>query len=77
MNVEIYSKQNCPSCDAAKELLKQKGISFTEKATEIAVNYNELRERYPEVRQMPQIWINGQRVGGFDGLKAALVMLRL
>jgi glutaredoxin 3 len=32
---------------------------------------------YPEVRQMPQIFIQGQRVGGLAGLQAALKELGL
>jgi glutaredoxin 3 len=31
----------------------------------------------PSVRQMPQIFINDQRVGGLAGLQAALVQLGL
>jgi glutaredoxin 3 len=30
---------------------------------------------YPEARQMPQIFIDGQRVGGLAGLQAALKQL--
>jgi glutaredoxin 3 len=29
-------------------------------------------EKYPEAKQMPQIFINNQRVGGLAGLQAAL-----
>jgi glutaredoxin len=29
----------------------------------------------PSVRQMPQVFINGQRVGGVNGLQAALAQL--
>jgi glutaredoxin 3 len=32
---------------------------------------------YPDVRQMPQIFINNQRVGGLAGLQAALKELGL
>jgi glutaredoxin 3 len=33
--------------------------------------------RYPEARQLPQIFIEGQRVGGLAGLQAALKELGL
>ena len=31
---------------------------------------------YPDLRQMPQIWISGQRVGGLAGLQAFLPHLK-
>jgi glutaredoxin 3 len=34
-------------------------------------------QSYPEVKQMPQIFIQGQRVGGLAGLQAALKELGL
>lgn len=36
-----------------------------------------LQKAHPEARQMPQIFINGQRVGGLAGLQAALKELGL
>jgi glutaredoxin len=34
-----------------------------------------LLENYPEAKQMPQIWIGDQRVGGLMGLQVALLKL--
>lgn len=71
MNIVIYSRSACPNCTTAKRLLDSKGIGFEEiVATEDVINY--LAAQYPEARQMPQIFINGQRVGGLAGLQAAL-----
>jgi len=71
MNIVIYTKSGCPACVTAKRLLDDKGIGYE--------SYD--IEQCPEVmrqlaaigqRQMPQIFIEGQRVGGLAGLQAAL-----
>jgi glutaredoxin 3 len=76
MNIVIYTKSNCSNCTTAKALLNSKGIGFEEYvATEDGVKH--LLSQYPEARQMPQIFIQGQRVGGLAGLQAALKELGL
>jgi glutaredoxin 3 len=77
MNIIIYSKSNCPNCTAAKRLLDDKGIGYEEftadgmtpEAIEVVCGLG--------IRQMPQIFIEGQRVGGLAGLQAALKELGL
>jgi glutaredoxin 3 len=77
MNIVIYSKSNCPNCVTAKRLLDSKGIGYEEiSADSLAAMFALLRD-YPEARQMPQIFINNQRVGGLAGLQAALQELGL
>ena len=78
MNITIYTKSNCPNCVSAKNLLKSKGLEYTERdLTNDPVKQAELFAAYPEARQMPQIFIDGQRVGGLAGLQAALKQLGL
>lgn len=75
MNITIYTKANCPNCVTAKELLKSKGLEYSEVDVEVGDRLAILLNSYPEARQMPQIWINDQRVGGLAGLQAALKQL--
>ena len=77
MNITIYTKSNCPNCTTAKQLLKSKGLEYVEKDTEDPVTLLELLNLYPSSRQMPQIFIDGQRVGGLAGLQAALKQVGL
>ena len=78
MNITIYTKSNCPNCTTAKQLLKSKGLEYSERdLTNDLVKQAELFAAYPEARQMPQIFIDGQRVGGLAGLQAALKQLGL
>ena len=72
MNIIVYSKSNCPNCTTAKALLDSKGLDFIERSIEDQEWRDVFTRQYPDIRQMPQIFINGQRVGGFAGLQQAL-----
>jgi glutaredoxin 3 len=54
----------------AKMLLRAKNINYVE--MDIETNLELLNELPEGVRQMPQIFIDGQRVGGLAGLQEAL-----
>lgn len=69
--VEIYTSPLCGFCHAAKRLLTQKGISFSE------VNVLTAPQRKPEMIQraggrtsVPQIFVGETHVGGCDDLYA-------
>ncbi len=65
--------QHCPNCDASKRLLNNRNLSFVAKDVSQEGVLDELKARAgQDVRQMPQIFINDQRVGGYVGLQAAL-----
>ncbi|MDF1760209.1 MAG: glutaredoxin 3 [Coxiellaceae bacterium] len=70
-DVVIYSKAVCPYCDRAKDLLGQKGVSYTEKR--IDKNPDDLAQMLDKSngrRTVPQIFIGDHHVGGFDDLWA-------
>ena len=77
MNIVIYTKTNCSNCTTAKRLLDSKGIGFEDRDIEVPLWFETLNMLYPEARQMPQIFINNQRVGGLAGLQNALKELGL
>jgi glutaredoxin len=77
LKIVVYSKSACPQCDMAKMLLKSRSLEFEE----IRIDDEAQRLAFyakcgPSVRQMPQVFINDQRVGGVAGLQAALAQLR-
>lgn len=75
-HILIYSKSACPQCDAAKMLLKNRALPFEEiQMDDEAQRLAFYAQCGPSVRQMPQIFINQQRVGGLAGLQAALAQL--
>jgi glutaredoxin 3 len=72
MNIVIYTKSGCPNCVTAKRLLDSKGIGYEEMNLDNIDRFVEFQLCYPEAKQMPQIFIRRQRVGGLAGLQAAL-----
>ena len=77
MNIFVYTKSKCPNCVAAKQLLKSKGLKFIENDMDTETVRQAFYFAYPDVKQMPQIFINDQRVGGLAGLQQALKDLGL
>ncbi len=75
MQITIYSKSNCPNCTAAKQLLAKEGLAYTEVSLDDPTIRDDFTAAYPDLRQMPQIFIAGQRVGGLAGLQAALPLV--
>ena len=67
--VIIWSKYNCPYCDQAKALLKDRRIPFEERKIGDGYTKEELLEAVPNARTVPQIIINGVSIGGFTELK--------
>ena len=70
-NVEIYTGPLCAFCDRAKALLNKKGVSFKE--IDLASNPNKMEEMIKKtngMRTVPQIFIDGQHIGGNDILQA-------
>jgi len=68
-NVIIWSKYNCPYCDQAKALLKQRDVRFEERKIGDGYTKEELLEAVPTARTVPQIIINGNLIGGFTELR--------
>jgi glutaredoxin 3 len=67
--VTIYSKENCPFCDMAKRLLKEKSVVDINEI-QIDVNAEERDNMIKKTGRMtvPQIFIGELHVGGFDDL---------
>ena len=69
--VEIYTTMLCPFCWRAKKLLEERGATFQEVGVMCDGGLrNEMRQRAGGRTSVPQIFINGQHVGGCDDLYA-------
>lgn len=77
MKIVVYTKSNCPNCVSAKALLKSKNLEFKEICLDDEAERVAFTVVFPDARQMPQIFIDGQRVGGLAGLQAALKQVGL
>lgn len=70
--IEVYSTAVCPYCVSAKNLLKSKGLEWTEVRIDMdPAQRDAMLARSGGRRTVPQIFINDQHVGGFDDLVAA------
>ncbi|SFN13776.1 glutaredoxin 3 [Dokdonella immobilis] len=70
--VEMFTTAVCPYCVAAKNLLKQKGFDYTEIRIDTdPLRRDEMLSRTGGRRSVPQIFVNGIHVGGFEDLVAA------
>jgi glutaredoxin 3 len=72
MKIIIWSKESCPQCEMAKNLLKSKGISFEERKVGSGWTKEQLLEVVPTARAVPQIIMDGQPIGGFESLRQCL-----
>lgn len=69
--VEIYTKLYCGYCYRAKALLQAKGVAFEEYDITLGgPRRDEMIERNPAARTVPQIFIDGRAIGGSDDLAA-------
>jgi thioredoxin reductase (NADPH) len=70
MSNVIYTRNSCPYCAMAKQLLHSKGVEWTEINIETqAGRRDEMIERSGQLT-VPQIFIGDTHVGGFDDLSA-------
>lgn len=70
MQALVWSKPNCPYCDRAKALLKLKNIEYEERVIGVKWTKEQLLESVPTARTVPQIFLDGVLIGGYDDLKA-------
>lgn len=69
--IDVYTTTYCPYCVQAKNLLTKKGYAYQE----IDVTQDDdMRVKLVEMsggrKTVPQIFINGQSIGGFTDLQA-------
>jgi len=69
--IVIYTRPGCGYCSMAKQLLNSKGKDFQEFNIWSKDEYKvEMEKRTNGARTVPQIFINGDHVGGSDDLYA-------
>jgi len=72
MKAVVWSKNACPFCDQAKNLLNLKGIEFEERNISTDWTREQLLEAVPNARTVPQIFLDEQLIGGFTELRKHL-----
>ena len=68
--VTIYSSDWCPYCMRAKALLRKKEVAFEEIVVDGRADLRAEMSARAGSNSVPQIWINGEHIGGCDDLYA-------
>lgn len=72
MKATMWSKYQCPYCDQARALLELKGYEIEERKIGDGWTREDLLEAVPSARTVPQIFLDGELIGGFTELKKHL-----
>ena len=70
--VIIWSKDNCTYCDQSKSLLESRNIGYEERKIGNEWTLEDFQKAVPGARSVPQIFIDGDHIGGFAQLKEML-----
>ena len=68
--IEIWSKPQCPFCDKAENLCKQKNFEYKKYMLDEDFTREQMFEKFPTARTFPQITINGELIGGYTEFEA-------
>ena len=71
LDVTIMSRRGCPFCTKAKNMLNDAGISYEELVLNRDYSDRSLRA-VANAQSVPQVFINGEKIGGSDDLEAWL-----
>lgn len=67
-HVEVYTKDNCPYCNKAKQLLKTMNIQFNEQKLDRDFTRQILLEKFPNAKTYPVVVVDGFHIGGYTQL---------
>ena len=70
-NVTIYTGPYCNYCDAAKRLLTRNNVPYKEiNVAEVDGAKDEMIKKANGKKTIPQIFFNGEHIGGYDEVRA-------
>lgn len=72
MKAIVWSKFYCSYCLKAKLLLESEGIEYEERMIGDSWTTEQMLEAVPDAKTVPQIFLDGEYVGGYTELEAKL-----
>lgn len=68
--ITIYSKEDCPFCAKAKDLMRAKGVSYDdvvigEDPIKCDMKREEFIRLFPLVKSLPYVLVDGKPLGGY------------
>ena len=67
--VVVYGRENCHYCKEAKKLNEINAIQYVWKDVNDFDTKEELLDKVPNAKSIPQIFVNGKHIGGYDEYK--------
>jgi glutaredoxin len=68
--ITFYTKPGCPYCVKAKQWFDERNIAYELHDLNTPEKIAEFKEANPELKTLPQIWVNHYHVGGYTDLIA-------
>lgn len=68
MKAVVWSSVGCSWCDMAKTLLESRGVDTEVRVVGKGYTKQDLLEAVPTARSVPQIFLDGEYVGGYNQL---------
>jgi len=67
VDIEVYTNKGCPACVSVKHYLDRKGVDYAEKKLGKSKKIDlEFAVRTKNSKKIPQVFIDGEWIGGFD-----------
>lgn len=71
MRIDLYTRPECSQCEKAKLLLNENNYGYTEH--NIDSNKHWLLQKYPSLKVLPVVFLDGIPIGGLEELKQYIV----
>jgi glutaredoxin len=71
-NIVIYGKDNCAWCEKAKDLLAEIKVTYIYHNLNQS-NLTDFKQKNPNIKTVPAIWINDTYIGGYQELSQWVV----
>ena len=68
MKITIYTQDMCGYCTEAIKEFETRDWEYTSHNIKHPDNYDNLKTLLPDVKTVPQIWIDDEHIGGYDQL---------
>ena len=66
MKVELYTKDNCPRCQTAKQVMASRKVEYTLRHVPKDISRDDFMNKFPKARQMPVFAVDGKYIGGLS-----------
>ena len=68
MVIELYSRPACSRCNETKNLLKSRGLTWTEYQVDEDISRDDVKAKFPNASQLPVVVIDGHYIGSKESL---------